>query len=711
MTKVITVKRILTRLVLSAGLLVILTATVAHAELATSEEMRNVCTNWLTHTVAATGAWAGEASPTIADAEDVIVDGTLLARCYSVDPVGYVLVPVLKELPSVKAYSDESNLDIHAADGMALLLRQVLQDRVSLYLEVYGDLEVSQPPQGEVLYGRANRESWDVFSASPAEFAAMSARGAVGTRDAAGPLLGGISWHQWSPYNNYCPPGTPVGCVATATAQIMAYWRWPTEGTGSHAYYWSGGGRVLSADFWDSYDWDNIPDNCHIACDAAQQAALAELNYEVGVAFNMNYAPDGSGAHTADAAWVFPLYFVYKDQTEVVYRVGLTPTEWFNLIKDEINAGRPMQYRIYSHSIVCDGWSDNAGYDQYHFNYGWDEGHTTWYTVDDLYCPWEGCSIFEECLIKNIEPDKSVMFTVDTRVGWTPLSVHFEGGSELTVDVWSWDFGDGGTADVQSPDYVYNYGGAHDVGLQVTSGGQDYSRVKSSYVVALADTLVGDTIRFEPGMTDVEVVIEGINTVPLTKMTIPVLYSGDIDLEYDSYSMVGCRTEYFEEQTLVQYVPASKKMFFSLTTSLYGTAPDLDPGSGPVIKLYFQIEGTPAFGDETILILGGYTSGLNERLPMFYGFLAEYQAAVVDAAVSYTGCCVIRGDVDHSGVLPIDIADLVYLVDYMFNSGPEPECFDEGDIDASGVEPIDIADLVYLVDYMFNSGPEPGACF
>ncbi len=73
-------------------------------------------------------------------------------------------------------------------------------------------------------------------------------------------------------------------------------------------------------------------------------------------------------------------------------------------------------------------------------------------------------------------------------------------------------------------------------------------------------------------------------------------------------------------------------------------------------------------------------------------------------------CCAIRGDVDHSGVLPIDIADLVYLVDYMFNEGPTPVCWGEGDVDGSGVEPIDIADLVYLVDYMFNSGPAPPPC-
>ncbi len=73
-------------------------------------------------------------------------------------------------------------------------------------------------------------------------------------------------------------------------------------------------------------------------------------------------------------------------------------------------------------------------------------------------------------------------------------------------------------------------------------------------------------------------------------------------------------------------------------------------------------------------------------------------------------CCKARGDIDHSGVLPIDIADLVYLVDYMFNLGPEPWCLEEGNVDAIGGELIDIADLVYLVDYMFNSGPEPPPC-
>ena len=70
------------------------------------------------------------------------------------------------------------------------------------------------------------------------------------------------------------------------------------------------------------------------------------------------------------------------------------------------------------------------------------------------------------------------------------------------------------------------------------------------------------------------------------------------------------------------------------------------------------------------------------------------QVAVVDA---------ICGDIDGSCAIP-DICDLVYLVDYMFNDGPEPLVMDAANVDGQG--DLDIADLVYLVDYMFNGGPE-----
>jgi len=65
---------------------------------------------------------------------------------------------------------------------------------------------------------------------------------------------------------------------------------------------------------------------------------------------------------------------------------------------------------------------------------------------------------------------------------------------------------------------------------------------------------------------------------------------------------------------------------------------------------------------------------------------------------------VMAGNVDDIPGL-IDIADLVYLVTYMFQDGPEPIPFESGNINCAGG--IDIADLVYLVTYMFQEGPEP----
>ena len=42
----------------------------------------------------------------------------------------------------------------------------------------------------------------------------------------------------------------------------------------------------------------------------------------------------------------------------------------------------------------------------------------------------------------------------------------------------------------------------------------------------------------------------------------------------------------------------------------------------------------------------------------------------------------------------------------MFNEGPPPPVMEAADVDGSGGE-IDIADLVYTVDFMFNDGPAP----
>jgi hypothetical protein len=58
------------------------------------------------------------------------------------------------------------------------------------------------------------------------------------------------------------------------------------------------------------------------------------------------------------------------------------------------------------------------------------------------------------------------------------------------------------------------------------------------------------------------------------------------------------------------------------------------------------------------------------------------------------------------------VADLTYLVAYLFQGGPVPACIDEGNVDGltGPAGDIDVADLTYLVSYLFQGGPAPAAC-
>jgi hypothetical protein len=75
-------------------------------------------------------------------------------------------------------------------------------------------------------------------------------------------------------------------------------------------------------------------------------------------------------------------------------------------------------------------------------------------------------------------------------------------------------------------------------------------------------------------------------------------------------------------------------------------------------------------------------------------------------AVCYNppACCYPRGDVNLSG--SINIADVVYLMRYVYAGGPEPLPFkDNGDINCD--QTVNLADIVYLLAWLFNGGPPP----
>ena len=60
---------------------------------------------------------------------------------------------------------------------------------------------------------------------------------------------------------------------------------------------------------------------------------------------------------------------------------------------------------------------------------------------------------------------------------------------------------------------------------------------------------------------------------------------------------------------------------------------------------------------------------------------------------------------DANGDLAVNIGDPVYLINYIFKSGPWPDPVCKGD--ANGDDAVNIGDPVYIINYIFKSGPAP----
>ena len=208
-------------------------------------------------------------------------------------------------------------------------------------------------------------------------------------------------WDQSSYYNTLCPLDnsgyrTVTGCVATAMAQIMKFWNFPTTGSGFHSYNHQTYG-TLSANFGSTtYNWANMPNQVISSSTTTQKNAVATLMYHCGVSVDMNYGTSssgGSGAYVVTAAspkqhcseYAFKTYFGYKNTLKGLLRSSYTKSQWVSLLKTELDAGRPVLYTGYGtgggHAFVCDGYDNN---DYFHFNWGWSGYYDGYFSIDAL---------------------------------------------------------------------------------------------------------------------------------------------------------------------------------------------------------------------------------------------------------------------------------------------------------------------------------------
>lgn len=221
-------------------------------------------------------------------------------------------------------------------------------------------------------------------------------------------------WGQGTYYSYYCPRDfqgennhVVTGCVATAMAQLIYYYRFPETGIGSYSYLDSTYG-VQSVDYGNThYDYSAMCDD-----PTSVNLAISTLMYHCGVGVDMVYGPDGSGMYNHSAARVLRTFFKYSPETQYVFRDS-TDLDWDSLIVSHLHRNMPLYYagwsnpNINGHGFICDGYKMVGSNYYYHFNFGWDGSADGYFYTNGLNLSGTNFNLAQELII-NAYPDTTL---------------------------------------------------------------------------------------------------------------------------------------------------------------------------------------------------------------------------------------------------------------------------------------------------------------
>ncbi len=283
---------------------------------------------------------------------------------------GYMIMAADDVAQPILAFGEEGSFDVNnIPDGLAYYLRHYArQIEYAVNNSMTADPEIAEQWEQIRRYGVI--------------------RGERATRGDVAPLIS-TNWNQDSPFNAYCPTGQGgpggrayAGCVATAMSMVMKRWNWPDHGQGSHSYTPSGY-ATQTVDFENAYyQWDNMPNNVN----NSNYQAIALLMYHCGVAVDMQYGPQGSGAHSQDVPDAIFNYFRYTKNANRLDRDLYTRYEWEEILISNLQEGFPMYYSgaegNSGHAFVCCGYRESDR--KFYFNWGWSGFNNNYFAIDAL---------------------------------------------------------------------------------------------------------------------------------------------------------------------------------------------------------------------------------------------------------------------------------------------------------------------------------------
>ena len=300
---------------------------------------------------------------------DEAPDGEVLFYIFNIIPSGWVIVTADDDCLPIIGYSPKGEF---GREDLPPALEEWLTER---------GREISHQILTRALPADKARDQWLWYSNETYDFSK------AGTEKAVSALMS-TTWNQTCYYNADCPEDddamngycgrVPVGCVATAMAQVMKYHGHPTTGRGSHSYT-PGDYGVQDANFGlTTYNWAAMPNSISSA-----HTGLAQLSYHCGVSVNMNYGPAGSGASMFAARNALVDYFRYDPAATNMSRPGNTAS-WIDTLKSQLDNSRPIIYSgsgTGGHAFIFDGYDAS---NNFHVNWGWGGYLDGFFSVDDL---------------------------------------------------------------------------------------------------------------------------------------------------------------------------------------------------------------------------------------------------------------------------------------------------------------------------------------
>ena len=270
----------------------------------------------------------------------------------------------------------------------------------------YGNIDMSNMPEN--MRGYLNMLKGQIETAQAYKGETVPVK-AFKNRTVVEPLLK-TDWSQGEPMNRLCPVNgsgeiTSVGCGPLAMAQILYYWKYPSE-VGDLPGYQGTGYQWYSGLEGTTFDYSKMLDNYYthnpetgnptgyVAYTEEQANEVAKLCRYCGQGCKVRYGNangTSSGSYTYDQRDAFKL-FGYNENMQLIGKDPAyycsnnnkyTIEEWCALICTELEAKRPIPYHdVYEgHAWVLDG-VDAEG--RFHMNWGFNGRFNGWFEINAL---------------------------------------------------------------------------------------------------------------------------------------------------------------------------------------------------------------------------------------------------------------------------------------------------------------------------------------